>query len=65
MSDPRFARLKSDPRFRRLRKKDTKVIVDDRFKEILDTETTKEKGKTGKSITPGTELAFIIFTRSR
>ncbi|TCD69922.1 pre-rRNA-processing protein esf1 [Steccherinum ochraceum] len=35
MSDPRFARLKSDPRFRRIRKQDSKVVVDDRFKGVF------------------------------
>lgn len=35
MSDPRFARLKSDPRFRRPRKKQSKVVIDDRFKHVL------------------------------
>ncbi|KZO98385.1 hypothetical protein CALVIDRAFT_535471 [Calocera viscosa TUFC12733] len=34
-NDPRFARLKTDPRFRRLHKKESKVIVDPRFKSLL------------------------------
>ncbi|RDB28617.1 Pre-rRNA-processing protein ESF1 [Hypsizygus marmoreus] len=44
MSDPRFARLKSDPRFRRPRKKQTKVVVDDRFKGVF----SQEKSKSGR-----------------
>ncbi|KIJ11829.1 hypothetical protein PAXINDRAFT_137574 [Paxillus involutus ATCC 200175] len=42
MSDPRFARLKSDPRFRRPKKHQSKVVVDERFKDLL------EDGKKGK-----------------
>lgn len=48
MSDPRFARLKSDPRFRRIRKKEDKVVVDDRFKSIFDEGKGKKKDKKGK-----------------
>ncbi|OBZ79072.1 protein ESF1 [Grifola frondosa] len=47
MSDPRFARLKNDPRFRRIRKKEHKVVVDDRFKDIFD-DGKKKKDKKGK-----------------
>ncbi|GLB36099.1 putative NUC153 domain containing protein [Lyophyllum shimeji] len=46
MSDARFARLKTDPRFRRPRKKNTKVVIDDRFKSILSEE--KSSRKTGR-----------------
>ena len=49
MSDPRFARLKSDPRFRRVRKKEAKVVVDDRFKTLFD----DNKGKKGKKAAKG------------
>lgn len=42
MSD-RFARLKTDPRFRRPRKKEAKVVVDERFKSIFDDTGKKEK----------------------
>ena len=48
MSDPRFARLKNDPRFRRIRKKEDKVVVDERFKDIFDDGKGKKKGKKGK-----------------
>ncbi|KAF7793336.1 hypothetical protein EIP86_004448 [Pleurotus ostreatoroseus] len=47
MSDPRFARLKSDPRFRRVRKKEAKVVVDERFKNVFDG-SGKKKDKKGK-----------------
>ncbi|KAI0094824.1 hypothetical protein BDY19DRAFT_901921 [Irpex rosettiformis] len=48
MSDPRFAKLKTDPRFRRIRKKEAKVVLDDRFKSILDEGDGKRKKKGGK-----------------
>lgn len=41
MSDPRFARLRTDPRFRKSKKKESKVAVDERFKDLF----AKEKGK--------------------
>ncbi|KAF5355710.1 hypothetical protein D9756_003720 [Leucocoprinus leucothites] len=44
MSDPRFARLKTDPRFRRPKKKQQKVVIDERFKSVFD----QTKGKKGK-----------------
>lgn len=47
MSDPRFARLKIDPRFRRPKKHQSKVVVDERFKDIFDEK--KSKGKKGVS----------------
>lgn len=49
MSDPRFSRFKTDPRFRKLRRKQNKVIVDERFKSIF-----SEKGvsKTGAHMRP-------------
>ncbi|KAH9950404.1 hypothetical protein B0H21DRAFT_533803 [Amylocystis lapponica] len=46
MSDPRFARFRTDPRFRRVRKEESKVVVDDRFKGLLD--GGKKKGKKGQ-----------------
>ncbi|KAL0951266.1 hypothetical protein HGRIS_007980 [Hohenbuehelia grisea] len=48
MSDPRFARLKTDPRFRKPRKQKNKVVVDERFKEIL--EEPKRKGGKDKRV---------------
>ncbi|KIJ45262.1 hypothetical protein M422DRAFT_75247 [Sphaerobolus stellatus SS14] len=48
MSDPRFARIKSDPRFRKPRKKENKVVVDDRFKSVFENDDTKGKGKAKK-----------------
>lgn len=40
-SDTRFARAHTDPRFRRARRDDTKVVLDDRFKDVLQ----KKKGR--------------------
>jgi len=42
MSDPRFARLKSDPRFRRPKVKQTKVVIDDRFKSVFKQDKKKK-----------------------
>lgn len=44
MSDPRFARLKTDPRFRRPKLKQTKVVIDERFKSVLK-QTKKKSGE--------------------
>ncbi len=52
MSDPRFAKLKNDPRFRRIRKKEDKVVVDDRFKGIFDESHGKKKKGKGKGAFP-------------
>src|SRR5262245_18687834 len=43
MSDPRFAKLKTDPRFRRPKKHHSKVVVDERFKDIFHRGKTKSK----------------------
>ncbi|KAI0082298.1 hypothetical protein K474DRAFT_1655677 [Panus rudis PR-1116 ss-1] len=48
MSDPRFARLKTDPRFRPIRKKESKVVVDDRFKSIFDAGKKQKKQAKGR-----------------
>ncbi|EGO20002.1 hypothetical protein SERLADRAFT_418227 [Serpula lacrymans var. lacrymans S7.9] len=49
MSDPRFARLKADPRFRRPKKQQSKVVVDERFKEVFeDGKAGTKKGKKGR-----------------
>ncbi|KNZ78552.1 Pre-rRNA-processing protein esf1 [Termitomyces sp. J132] len=48
MPDPRFARLKSDPRFRRPRKKQAKVLIDDRFKSVFSQEKVKKSGRVDK-----------------
>ncbi|WVQ67813.1 uncharacterized protein L199_006018 [Kwoniella botswanensis] len=45
MSDPRFARLKTDPRFRRPKQKNLKVEIDERFKDVLESEEFGGKGK--------------------
>jgi len=42
MSDPRFARLKSDPRFRRPKKKNTRVVIDERFKGVFEQDKKKK-----------------------
>lgn len=36
VSDARFARVHTDPRFRRPKHEDSKVVLDDRFKSVLD-----------------------------
>jgi hypothetical protein len=47
--DARFARLQTDPRFRRAKQKNLKVEIDDRFKDVLQSEEFGGKGKgTGK-----------------
>lgn len=48
MSDSRFASAKTDPRFRRPKNKQTKVEIDDRFKEVLESSDFAE-GSGGKS----------------
>ncbi|KAF8971365.1 hypothetical protein BDZ97DRAFT_1901573 [Flammula alnicola] len=57
MSDPRFARLKSDPRFRRPKTKNTKVVIDERFKSVF----KQDKKKNGMlmptiSLIPGRKV---------
>ncbi|ORX36813.1 hypothetical protein BD324DRAFT_627244 [Kockovaella imperatae] len=53
-NDPRFSRLHTDPRFRRPKQKALKVEIDDRFKDVLQSEEfggrgSKSKGK-GKGV---------------
>ncbi|WWD17434.1 hypothetical protein CI109_101875 [Kwoniella shandongensis] len=49
-TDPRFARLKTDPRFRRPKQKNLKVEIDERFRDVLESEEFGGKGKgKGKS----------------
>ena len=55
MSDPRFARLKSDPRFRRIKKKEGRVVVDERFRGLFDGAQPDRKGK-GKGGVPALRL---------
>ncbi|KAF7436759.1 pre-rRNA-processing protein esf1 [Pleurotus ostreatus] len=57
MSDPRFARLKTDPRFRRPKKQSTKVVVDERFKDIFSTKGKKRQlvDKYGRSLSKNHE----------
>lgn len=45
MADPRFARLTTDPRFRRPKQKQLKVQLDERFKEVLESEEFGGAGK--------------------
>ncbi|CAA7258695.1 unnamed protein product [Cyclocybe aegerita] len=45
MSDPRFARLKTDPRFRRPKTKQTKVVIDERFKSVFKQDKKKNAGR--------------------
>lgn len=44
-TDSRFARLQTDPRFRRPKQKNVKVEIDDRFKDVLQSEEFGGKGK--------------------
>jgi hypothetical protein len=44
MPDPRFSRLRSDPRFRRPHRKQSKVVIDERFKHVL---VDDKKAKSG------------------
>ena len=46
--DARFARVHSDPRFHRPRREDTKVALDDRFKDVLSTKGTKQLDRFGR-----------------
>ncbi|KAK8864269.1 hypothetical protein IAR55_001515 [Kwoniella newhampshirensis] len=48
-NDPRFARLKTDPRFRRPKQKNLKVEIDERFRDVLESEEFGGKGKGGGS----------------
>ncbi|KAG6851173.1 hypothetical protein H0H93_015183 [Arthromyces matolae] len=48
MSDPRFSRLKSDPRFRRPKKKQAKVLIDDRFKSVFASENKQKSARVDK-----------------
>lgn len=47
-SDPRFRRVHADPRFRRARREDTKVLLDDRFKDVLSGRGTKQLDRFGR-----------------
>jgi hypothetical protein len=63
MSDPRFARLRTDPRFRQPKRKQNKVVVDERFKSIFEGDFSgngdKKKG-TATSIAPLSWLCFLM-----
>ncbi|RXK40097.1 hypothetical protein M231_02554 [Tremella mesenterica] len=43
--DPRFARLQTDPRFRRPKQKNLKVVIDARFREVLESDEFGQGGK--------------------
>lgn len=47
MSDPRFASVKTDPRFRRPKQKNLKVEIDERFRDVLESEEFGGKSKGG------------------
>jgi hypothetical protein len=44
-ADPRFARLQTDPRFRKPKQKNLKVEIDERFRDVLESEEFGGKGK--------------------
>ncbi|EIW70790.1 hypothetical protein TREMEDRAFT_68226 [Tremella mesenterica DSM 1558] len=44
-TDPRFARLQTDPRFRRPKQKNLKVVIDERFREVLESDEFGQGGK--------------------
>jgi hypothetical protein len=59
-TDARFARLQTDPRFRKPKQKNLKVEIDERFRDVLESEefggggaqakvAGKGKGRAGKS----------------
>jgi hypothetical protein len=52
MSDPRFSRLTTDPRFRRPRRQRSKIVVDDRFKEIFEQGKGKREERKTSSLFP-------------
>lgn len=61
--DSRFARLQTDPRFRRPTQKTAKVEIDDRFKDVLQSEEFGGKGKgKGKAKAKGGEGCEYIYT---
>jgi hypothetical protein len=64
-NDARFARLQTDPRFRRPNKKTTKVEIDDRFKDVLESEEFGGKGKgKGKASGEGGKLTDLCMGSS-
>ena len=48
VKDARFARVQSDPRFRRAKRDDTKVVLDDRFKDVLQPTKGKKLDRFGR-----------------
>jgi hypothetical protein len=65
-NDARFARLQTDPRFRRPNKKTTTVEIDDRFKDVLESEEFggkgkgKGKGKASEGGKPTTSMSVLV-----
>lgn len=53
--DARFARLQTDPRFRRPKQKSLKVEIDDRFKDVLQSE---EFGGSSRGKGESTEIMY-------
>ncbi|OWZ81169.1 hypothetical protein C365_00136 [Cryptococcus neoformans Bt85] len=50
MSDPRFASVKTDPRFRRPKQKNLKIEIDERFRDVLESEEFGGKSKGGAKV---------------
>lgn len=61
-ADARFARLKTDPRFRRPKQKQLKVELDERFRDVLESEEFggKGKGKGKGKAADGEELGLSL-----
>jgi hypothetical protein len=62
-TDARFARLQTDPRFRRPNKKTTTVEIDDRFKDVLESEEFGGKGKGKGKASEGGKLECPVVKR--
>jgi hypothetical protein len=69
-TDARFARLQTDPRFRKPKQKNLKVEIDERFRDVLESEefggggaqpkaAGKGKGRAGASILPLIYSRFV------
>jgi hypothetical protein len=58
-ADVRFARLQTDPRFRRPKQKTLKVEIDERFRDVLESEEFGGGGGKGKGKGKAGELCLV------